>query len=211
MPNDTEAGLVRPSGQVSSSAKGDAPEAVRRRYLTDERGGRGLGFYVDARIATAAFRDEGRRLVAGRTDPNAIRDMAAIARHRGWSTVVVEGREEFRREAWRAARLSGLEVRGYRPTSREIQELERRELARSRGVDPPGARGPIIDPAAKARLRIVEAVVRDRVTAPAVRDRILAQARERIATWLDRGAKFDPPRETRPSVEPTRRERSRSR
>jgi len=211
MSNDTDGGIVRPSGQVSSSAKGDAPNAVRRRYLTDERGGPGLGFYVDARIATAAFRDEGRRLVTGRTDPNALRDMAAIARHRGWSTVVVEGREDFRREAWRAARLAGLEVRGYRPTTREIQELERRELARSRGADPPGMRGPITDPAAKARLRVVEAVVRDRVTTAATRDRILAQARDRIATWLERGALFDPPRGPAPSVEPTRREHSRRR
>lgn len=211
MPNDAEAGLVRPSGQVSSSAKGDAPEAVRRRYLTDERGGPGLGFYVDARIATAAFRDEGRRLVAGRTDPYALRDMAAIARHRGWSTVVVEGREDFRREAWRAARLAGLDVRGYRPTSREVQEIERRELARSRGADPPRERGPITDPAAKARLRVIEAVVQGRVGIPASRDRILAQARERIATWLERGARFEPPREGPSVAEPRRRDRSRNR
>ncbi len=211
MPNDPDGGLVRPSGQVSSTAKGDAPEAVRRRYLTDERGGPGLGFYVDARIATPAFRDEGRRLVSGRTDPNALRDMAAIAKHRGWSSVVVEGREEFRREAWRAARLAGLEVRGYRPTPREIQEVERREQARTRGSDPEATRGPITDPAAKARLRVVEAVVRDRVTAPAARERILAQARERIATWLERGARFDPPREPRTVVEPTRRDRTRGR
>lgn len=211
MPTETEDGLVRPSGQVSSTAKGDAPEAVRRRYLTDERGGPGLGFYVDARITTAAFRDEGRRLVAGRADPNALSDMAAIARHRGWSTVVVEGREEFRREAWRAARLAGLEVRGYRPTTREIQDIERREQTRSRGVDPPKTYGPITDPAAKARLRVVEAVVRERAPSPAARDRLLAQARERVATWLERGARFDLPREARTVEDPPRRDRSRGR
>lgn len=211
MPTDSEGGLVRPSGQVSSTARGDAPEAIRRRYLTDARGGPGLGFYVDALIATPAFRDEGRRLVASRADPSAIRDMAAIARHRGWTRVVVEGHAAFRREAWREARLAGLEVRGYRPTPREIQDVERRELARSRGHDPAATRGPITDPAAKARMQVVEAVVRERIATPAAQARLLAQARERIAAWLERGARFNPTRAERTVVEPTRRERSRGR
>lgn len=81
-------GAIRPDGEPRSLRKGDVPEALARRYYTDERGGRGLGFYVDARIAAPAFRDEGRRLAASRNDPNVARDLARIAHHRGWSMVV---------------------------------------------------------------------------------------------------------------------------
>jgi Large polyvalent protein-associated domain 7 len=63
---------------------GDVPEAIKRRYYTEERGGSGFGFYVDARIVAPAFRDRGREIISPRADPNAIRDMVEIAKHRGW-------------------------------------------------------------------------------------------------------------------------------
>jgi hypothetical protein len=72
--------------------------------------------HVDAAVNRAAFRDRGDRLA----DPNAIRDMVEIARHRGRSIVAVRGSTEFRREAWLAARQLGLEVRGYQATERDL-------------------------------------------------------------------------------------------
>jgi hypothetical protein len=66
-------------------------------------------------------------------DPNAIRDMAAIAHHRGWSIVKAQGSAEFRREAWLAGRSLGLEVRGYRPTERDLQDLHRPSAERQLG------------------------------------------------------------------------------
>lgn len=200
MPEDPgPAGALRPEGSSRSVRMGDVPEILERRYYTDARGGRGLGFYPDARIAHAAFRDEGRRLVAGRDDPNVARDLAAIARHRGWSIVVVQGTPTFRREAWLAARAVGIEVRGYRPTERDVQELARRTLEierrarRDRGrtsTDRPHERPGAATSAPKARasLRVVEAVVQARVTDPTAQERILAAARARLATWLERGA-----------------------
>jgi hypothetical protein len=191
---------LRPSGHSRSVAQGDVPEAVRRRYYVDGRGGAGLGFYVDAKVAAPAFRDRGRQLVAARSDPNVVRDMTAIARHRGWSIIVAQGTASFRREVWLTGRTAGIEVRGYRPTERNIQDLDRRITARERSEkEREGGRSRHHDqrphrehPGALSRLRVVEAVVRARVASPSAQDRILAAARSRVADWLQRGARFEP-------------------
>ena len=150
--------------------------------MTEARGGPGLGFYVDARIETAAFRDHGGRLSTDRNDPQVVRDLVAIAQHRGWTAINVRGHTEFRREVWLAARAAGLDVRGYRPTERDQQEAARRLRPREPAAPTP--------PDARARLQVVEAVVRNRVVEPSEQARILAAARARLAHWLDRGASF---------------------
>ncbi|MCR5879658.1 LPD7 domain-containing protein [Phenylobacterium sp. J367] len=125
--------LLAPQTSSRPSSAGDVPEQVRRRYLTQRGGGPGLGFYADVRAEVAAFRDQGRRLTTSRNDPHVVRDLVAIAKHRGWSSVSVRGHTEFRREVWLLAASAGLEVRGYRPT-----ELDREEARRRVG---PGAAG----------------------------------------------------------------------
>ncbi|MDO9247554.1 MAG: LPD7 domain-containing protein, partial [Phenylobacterium sp.] len=128
------------------------------------------------------------------------RDMAAVAHHRGWSVVVVHGEADFRREAWLTATALGMEVRGYQPSERDRQELERRQaaLARkaTRTADERPERGDreARDSVAAGRsnMRIVEAVVRARVGDRPAQDRILSAARERLASWLERGARFEP-------------------
>lgn len=203
-----------------STTEGDVPDRLRRRYYVDGRGRAGLGFYVDANVKAPAFRDRGRQLVAARSDPNAIRDMTAIARHRGWSIVVARGSSGFRREAWLAGRVVGIEVRGYRPTERDIQDLDRRITARERSEqEREGGRSRRHDqrphrehPGAQSRLRVVEAVVRARVASPSAQDRILAAARSRVADWLRLGARFEPFRAgERPAAVKSDHERGRDR
>jgi Large polyvalent protein-associated domain 7 len=187
---------------LRSTAKGDVPDDLRRRYYLDARGGLGVGFYADATIATPAFRDRGDRLVTARSDPNVIRHLTAIARHRGWAKVTLTGAPDFRREAWLIARAEGLEVRGYRPTARDTEDLERRiESQRRReqwsklSDDLDRARAnPDRDrhrAGAKSRLEVVEAVVKSRVADPTAQARLLEQARARVAGWLERGGRFD--------------------
>lgn len=203
MAADPVANSLAPGVRNRSTAEGDVPEALRRRYYVDGRGGAGLGFYADATVKAPAFRDAGRQLVAARNDPNAIRDMTAIARHRGWTIVVAKGEAGFRREAWLAGRAVGLEVRGYRPTERDIQELDRRidrrlsrEARSSRTQPATGERtkasAPEGDRNSRSRLRAVETVVRARVVERSSQERIIAQARGRIADWLERGARLAP-------------------
>lgn len=181
--------IVTPEGRPRSETQGDVPERLQRRYLTERRGGSGLGFYADARTDTAAFRDEGHRLSTSRNDPHVVRDLVAIAQHRGWATISVRGHTEFRREAWLMARAAGLEVRGYRPTERDRQRAERRMEAPPRSATTLDNRD---------RLRVVEAVVRNRIVEPAEQARILSAARTRLAQWLERGSR------ARPAPEPRR-------
>lgn len=178
--------IVAPEGDRQASTSGDVPEQLRRRYLTEARGGRGLGFYADARSEAAAFRDHCSRLTTDRNDPHVVRDLIAIAQHRGWNAISVRGHTEFRREVWVRAQAAGLEVRGYRPTERDRQQVD---PDRSRSGSRPHA---ALD--AQARLRIVESVVKARIVEPAEQQRILAAARGRLAVWLERGASFSPMR-----------------
>lgn len=171
-----------------ASTPGDLPERLRRRYVHETRGGEALAYYRDATSTAEAFRDQGRRLSTTKNDPHLIGDLVAIAVHRGWQTIQVRGTTDFRRETWRAARLAGLAVEGYKPTERDEQDLNRRQ-----GRDRPRATTdkPASDrsrPSAQDRLRVVEAVVRNRIVEPAEQARILATARSRLAKWLERGA-----------------------
>lgn len=193
------ANTVAPAVRNRSVASGDVPEHLRRRYFLDARGGAGLGFYADAQVKMPAFRDQGRKLATARNDPNAIRDMTAIAKHRGWTIIVVTGSDAFRREAWLASRAAGLEVRGYRPTERDLQALDRRAERARDGPERQRGRRPdrAAEVGAEASLRVVEAVVRSRIVEPARQEHILRGARERIAGWLEQGARFDAVR-TRP-------------
>ncbi len=196
---DDRDNALAPGTRVTPPAAGDVPMRVLRSYYTDERGGRGVGFYVDATMKKAAFRDEGRRLTATRTDPNTIRDMVAIAQHRGWGIVSVRGAPDFRRESWLAAAAAGLEVRGYRPTSRDLQDLTRRLEAQARQRqrrhhDPSlewTARRVETEQGPRILLKAVDTVVRARVVDPRAQTDILTKARDRLANWLDRGARFD--------------------
>lgn len=198
---DETPNMLKGTGR-QSKAKGDVPDDLKRRYFLDDRFGLGLGFYGDATTPTPAFRDRGDRLVTARTDPHVIRHLTAIARHRGWTKVTLTGDPAFRREAWLVARLESLEVRGYAPTPRDLQDLERRaERERRRDAwDSLGrelqALGENPDPnrhrvKAAPPLRVVESVVASRIVDPAVQSRLLEAARARVAGWLERGGRFD--------------------
>ena len=61
-------------------------------------------------------------------DPAVVRSMVDRARIEGWTSIHVKGSEDFRREAWMAATVAGLEVKGYKPKDRDqalLDELQR--------------------------------------------------------------------------------------
>lgn len=181
---EPDAGATTPLASVA----GDLPEHVRRRYLSEARGG-ARAYFRDSTSSAEAFRDQGRRLSTTRNDPAVVRDLVAIAAHRGWTTVQVRGTTAFRREAWRAARQAGLDVQGYSPTPRDLQDLQRR-APRARVPNAP------VDTTAQRRLEVVETVVRNRIVEPAEQDRILAAARTRLAAWLERTPTVTSPPQT---------------
>lgn len=105
---------------------GDLPDAVRKRYYADKAKWSGEpAFFTSAQMKDPAFRDQGRRLVTATESQEVVKDLVAIAQHRGWDKIHVTGTEAFRRSVWLEAGQKGLEIRGYKPSDRDLQELDR--------------------------------------------------------------------------------------
>jgi putative DNA primase/helicase len=103
------------------------PQSVRDRFVEE-----GHRFYFPD--GAPAFRDRGRRLTTASENTQVIHSLIEIAHSRGWTEITVTGTERFRHDAWRQARLAGLEVRGFRPSEEERAQLIRalgRNLVRS--------------------------------------------------------------------------------
>jgi len=124
------------------------PEEVRRRFVQVKN----RYYFPDG---ARAFTDRGTRLTTSSENTEVIRSLIQIAEARGWSEVTVRGTERFRKEAWFAARMAGLEVRGYRPS-----EFEQGRLVRTLGRQGPapaidsvtaGSGPPPVEPEPRAR------------------------------------------------------------
>ena len=94
------------------------PDAVRQRFVV-------VGNRYYFQDGTRAFTDRGTRLTTASENTQVIKSLIEIAEARGWSEITVRGTERFRKEAWFAAQLSGLDVRGYKPTEFESGRLAR--------------------------------------------------------------------------------------
>ncbi len=113
--------------EASPERRHHVPEHIRQRFVQ-------VGRHYHFADGTRAFTDRGGRLTTPSENTEVIRSLVTIAQARGWNAITVRGTERFRKEAWVAARLAGLEVRGYRPTEFE-QSRVARMLARGR-ADP---------------------------------------------------------------------------
>ena len=219
-PGTSNKGKERAGVQPRSISAGDIPEPLQKRYFSST--GKWSGepaYFTTAQAKEPAFRDQGRRLVTSSESEEVVRDLVAIARHRGWSNVHVTGSEAFRRAAWLEASRQGLEVRGYRPNERDLQELDRLQRDKSRnsiapaavpsislesGRDQsqarerparsrPAASGDRNERAAQSQLRIIEAVVRTALfDNPEAISRVMKVATTKLQNHVDRGDQIRP-------------------
>jgi len=86
----------------------------------------GPRFHFKDQPAKVAFKDQGDRMVSGSNDDRVAKAMATMAEAKGWKTIKVSGHPEFVREVWMEASLRGLEVRGYKPTEQDKEQMEAR-------------------------------------------------------------------------------------
>src|SRR5882762_727503 len=122
-PTDPEASSERAAPRPAGPPHGDSdpwtvPESVRNRFVQD-----GHRFYFPD--GAPAFKDQGRRLTTPSENTQVIHSLIEIAHSRGWTEVTVTGTERFRQEAWRQARIAGLNARGYRPSELEHAQMIR--------------------------------------------------------------------------------------
>jgi putative DNA primase/helicase len=118
------------------------PDEIKQRFVQI---GKKYHFPDGAR----AFTDHGNRLTSTSENAEVINSLISIAQARGWSDITISGTERFKKEVWFAARVAGLDVRGYSPTDFEQGRLIRM-LAR---VQAPAPRPAISDSPATASLR----------------------------------------------------------
>lgn len=119
--------------RTPSFEAGDMPDAVQRRYYSQSSRWNGEPAYFSTPSAEKpAFRDRGDRLVTDNESREVVKDLIAVAQHRGWDRIQVAGSDGFRRAVWLEAIERGMEVRGYKPTQRDLQELDRITESKSR-------------------------------------------------------------------------------
>ena len=111
------------------------PDSVQERFIQ-------IGNKFHFPDGTEAFTHDSNRLTTRSENSVVIQSMVAIARENGKGPVTVGGTEFFKKEAWFAASLAGLEVRGYQPTDFERERLARSLAARRNPGAPEAASVP---------------------------------------------------------------------
>lgn len=116
--------LMRPVGEDELS------QALRTRFIVShekrgllDKGTTEFTFRNGDEQGRVAFVDAGKTLSTEREDKATIRAMIEVATAKSWKEVTVSGTDDFRRNAWIEASLSGLQVRGYEPREADKQML----------------------------------------------------------------------------------------
>jgi hypothetical protein len=193
-PGTPNKGEERAEALSRSISAGDIPKPLQKRYFSST--GKWSGepaYFTTAQAKEPAFRDQGRRLVTSSESEEVVRDLVAIARHRGWSNVHVTGSEAFRRAAWLEASRQGLEVRGYRPNERDLQELDRLRRDKSRNSIAPAAVPSISLESGQDESQARERAARSRPATSGDRNERAAQSQLRVIEAVVRTALFDNP------------------
>jgi hypothetical protein len=200
---------------LASSGAGEfdfLPGHLRRKYYVVETDATEARIYADRGgeyLIAKAGRD---RLVTLVANLEIVRDLVAIAAHRGWEKIELTGSLEFRREAWLAASARGIETKGYEPSELDHAALakmqgrfehnQKHSFGRDRsGAGAPAPRSPVTernsnggadDRNARSHLALIERIAFAAFPKDAeARKRVLDAARERMAHHRRRGARFD--------------------
>jgi hypothetical protein len=105
------------------------PDAVRERFIQ-------IGNHFFFPDGAEAFTDHGNRVTTRSENAVVVQSMVAIAQVRAATSVTVSGTDFFKKEAWFAASLAGLEVRGYEPSALEQERLVRAIARRRTAAEP---------------------------------------------------------------------------
>jgi hypothetical protein len=189
------------------------PERLRQKYYVVEDDRANARIFADPHGEYLVAKTSPDRLMTRVANLEVVRDLVAIAAHRGWEKIELSGALEFRREAWRVASIRGIEVNGYEPTELDraaLAKLKGRPVRDGRPLTSDRERGragetPRRPPPAelagnkggndlnvRSHLALIERVALAAFPKdPEARSRILNAARERMANHRRSGAHFD--------------------
>ncbi|SMG61554.1 LPD7 domain-containing protein [Paraburkholderia susongensis] len=102
----------------------EVPKRVAAQYVAHE------GKFLDRKSETVHFEDKGKSLATDSNDRKIISHMIEVAQAKNWGVLELKGSEEFRRQAWIAAQVAGMETRGFspKPADRALLEVARQEM-----------------------------------------------------------------------------------
>src|SRR5258707_12976135 len=115
-------GPTEPAVATKPKARNAIPDEIRQKFTQ-------VGNRYHFKDGALAFTDRGDRIPSPSENTEVIKSLVSIAKEREWSDITVAGTERFRRDAWFAARIASLEVRGYEATEYD-QARVARALAR---------------------------------------------------------------------------------
>jgi putative DNA primase/helicase len=126
-----EESLAQPSAAIGPTGPAVATKPKLRNAIPDEIRQKftQVGNRYHFKDGALAFTDRGDRITSPSENTEVIKSLVSIAKEREWSDITVAGTERFRRDAWFAARIASLEVRGYEATEYD-QARVARALAR---------------------------------------------------------------------------------
>lgn len=75
-------------------------------------------------VSVLAFRDAGTKLTTTLNSERVSISLVDMAQSKGWDAIKVSGHSEFRERVWREATERGINVRGYKPTERDLASLK---------------------------------------------------------------------------------------
>ncbi|HJU08341.1 MAG TPA: LPD7 domain-containing protein [Rhodanobacteraceae bacterium] len=131
-PNKRPLNEIRRIGGEKGSPDRTIPEHLKPHYHQD-----GNAFRSAYRPDRIEFVDRGSRMHAYfPISTFTVRALAEIAVARGWKELEVTGSQDFQRSAYVEAATRGLKVRGYEPTEKDLEILQRRSERREAEKNP---------------------------------------------------------------------------
>ena len=105
--------------ELPPSVQNNYVPMVKNSLLKDQH----INFY-DKNDNSIAFEFREKSLATSRSDDKTIKAMLDLATSKGWNSISLKGTEEFKQKAWLHASLKGIEVKGYKPTEKDLVELQ---------------------------------------------------------------------------------------
>lgn len=102
------------------------PDAVAGTYKVKD------GKFMDKATDALRFEDHGKKLSTPVEDRVVIADMIAVAAAKNWGNLELKGTDNFKQIAWLEASARGIETKGYKPTERDLEQLD--SVKRERGI-----------------------------------------------------------------------------
>lgn len=129
-PDDPDVAAQRGRAIKRPVTQDELSQALLTRFIVShekrglmDKGSTEFTFRNGAEQGRVAFVDAGKALSTERDDKATIRAMIEVTTAKNWKEITVSGTDDFRRNAWIEASLSGLKVRGYEPREADKQIL----------------------------------------------------------------------------------------